>query len=252
MSFEDYECPNCGADLELQQGFDPDKGYWTCTVCGQQLFGDDEDEASSSRCFPGVVWHCDGCDAVLNNQDGFDDWDSTWICTECGHLNYIDESEIGNGPGHSSDGSLLGNIASILGNVADMVGVASAVAAAVRDDGSKSSQSHRCDSDADGDDDDDTDEHESETVEKDAKATDKATHERESVPKASSKANSKTGLKTLVLAYALILILLLAAVFHPSEFGVALKETGDALIAWGALLFKLLMSAVDGISGCFK
>ena len=54
MSFEDYECPNCGADLELQQGFDPDKGYWTCTECGQQLFGDDEDEASSYRRFQGL------------------------------------------------------------------------------------------------------------------------------------------------------------------------------------------------------
>lgn len=251
MSFGDYECPNCGADLELQQGFDPDKGYWTCTVCGQQLFGDDEDEASSSRRFPGVVWHCDGCDAVLNNQDGFDDWDSTWICTECGHLNYIDESEIGNGPGRSSDGSLLGNIASILGNVADMAGVVSAVAATMRDDEDEPPQSRRCDSDTDGGDDDAV-EHEGKAADKSAKDADKATHERESVPKASSKANSKTGLKTLVLAYALILILLLAAVFHPSEFGVALKETGDALIAWGALLFKLLMSAVDGISGCFK
>ena len=54
MSFGDYECPNCGADLELQQGFDPDKGYWTCTECGQQLFGDDEDEASSYRRFQGL------------------------------------------------------------------------------------------------------------------------------------------------------------------------------------------------------
>lgn len=252
MSFGDYECPNCGADLELQQGFDPDKGYWTCTVCGQQLFGDDEDEASSSRRFPGVVWHCDGCDAVLNNQDGFDDCDSTWICTECGHLNHIDESEIGNGPGHSSDGSLLGNIAGILGNVADMVGVVSAVAAAARDDGGKSSQGHRCASDADGGDDGDIDEHESETVEKDAKVTDETAHERESVSKASSKADSKTGSKAPVLVYALILILLLAAVFYPSEFGVALKETGGAIIAWGTLLFKLLMSAVNGILGCFK
>ena len=188
----------------------------------------------------------------MNNQDGFDDWNSTWICAECGHLNYIDESGIGNGSGHSSDGSLLGNIAGILGNVADMVGVVRAVAAAVRDDGGKSSQSHRCDSDTDGGDDDDTVERESETVEKDAKVTDVTAHERESVPKASSKANSKTGLKVLVLVYALILILLLAAVFHPSEFGVALKETGDAIIAWGTLLFELLMSAVNGISGCFK
>lgn len=248
MSFGDCECPNCGANLGLQQGFDPDKGYWTCTVCGQQLFGDDEDEASSSRRFPGVVWHCDGCDAVLNNQDDFDDWNSTWICTECGHLNYIDESEIGNGPGCSSDGSLLGNIAGILGNVADMVGVVSAVAAAVRDDGGKSSQSRCCDSDTDDGDDDDTAGHESETVDKSGKATDEASHERESAPKA----NSKTGSKVPVLTYAFILILLLAAVFHPSEFGVALKETGDAIIAWGTLLFKLLMSAVNGISGCFE
>lgn len=100
----DYYCPNCYADLEMQDGFDPDKGYWTCTECGQQLFGDEEEEASVNRQFPGVVWHCDSCDAVLNNQDGFDDWHGTWTCTKCGSLNFIDENEIGGDSDDSPSG----------------------------------------------------------------------------------------------------------------------------------------------------
>ena len=28
-----YYCPNCQADLEEQDGFDPEDGYWTCAEC---------------------------------------------------------------------------------------------------------------------------------------------------------------------------------------------------------------------------
>ncbi len=95
---DEHTCPNCGANLEAQQGFDSDNGYWTCALCGQRLFGDAEEQASVTRRFPGVVWHCDNCDAVLNAQDGFDDWRDEWTCTECGRVNYIEEDEIIGGP----------------------------------------------------------------------------------------------------------------------------------------------------------
>ena len=95
---DNFTCPNCGADLQAQQGFDPSKGYWTCADCGQQLFGDEEGRESMTRRFPGVVWHCDNCDAVLNAQDGFTDWRPEWTCTECGRVNYIEEDEIVAGP----------------------------------------------------------------------------------------------------------------------------------------------------------
>ena len=95
---DDFTCPNCGADLRAQQGFDPSKGYWTCADCGQQLFGDEEEREAMTRRFPGVVWHCDNCDAVLNAQDGFSDWRPEWTCAECGRVNYIEEDEIVAGP----------------------------------------------------------------------------------------------------------------------------------------------------------
>ena len=88
----DYYCPNCGADLEEQSGFDPYGGYWTCTECGQFLT-DPEDSDETSQ-FDGVGWFCDGCGAYLNKQSGFSDWCSTWTCTECGHTNNISEDEI--------------------------------------------------------------------------------------------------------------------------------------------------------------
>ena len=88
----EYFCPNCGADLEDQYGFDPDKGVWTCTNCGETLYGDDVAETMEQ--FDGVVWYCDSCGAVLNKQSGFYDSCGTWYCTECGHANHISEDEI--------------------------------------------------------------------------------------------------------------------------------------------------------------
>ena len=88
----EYYCPNCGADLEDQSGFDPDEGTWTCTNCGQTLYGDDI--AETMVLFDGVVWHCDSCGAVLNKQPGFIDSCFTWHCTDCGYANRISEDDI--------------------------------------------------------------------------------------------------------------------------------------------------------------
>ena len=92
MSYnEEYFCPNCGAILNTQPGFDPDKGTWTCTVCGQTLMDDDVFDGDS---FEGVAWYCDNCGALLNRQHGFSDSYGSWICTECGHINGTTEDDI--------------------------------------------------------------------------------------------------------------------------------------------------------------
>ena len=87
----DYYCTNCGADLGEQYGFDPEKGYWTCTVCGILLTDPNDPDFDTPS---GATWFCDGCGACLNKQSGFSEHYSSWTCTECGHNNRIDESEI--------------------------------------------------------------------------------------------------------------------------------------------------------------
>ncbi len=87
----EYYCPNCNADLDDQFGFDPSKGTWTCTECGQFLMDDDIADGDS---FEGVAWFCDNCDALLNRQSGFSDSYGTWTCTECGHINGITDEDI--------------------------------------------------------------------------------------------------------------------------------------------------------------
>lgn len=89
---EEYYCPNCNAVLNDQDGFDPDLGAWTCTECGETLYGDDVENAMDQ--FDGVVWYCDECNAILNTQRGFNDSCGTWCCTKCGHENPISENEI--------------------------------------------------------------------------------------------------------------------------------------------------------------
>lgn len=92
MSYDaEYFCPHCGAILNEQYGFDPDNGTWTCTCCGQELYGDDIYEGDE---YPGVMWYCDNCGALLNKQSGFSDDCGSWFCTECGHLNSISKDEI--------------------------------------------------------------------------------------------------------------------------------------------------------------
>ncbi len=87
----EYTCPNCGAILNDQYGFEPDNSSWTCTSCGQTLYGDDVYEGEM---FEGVMWYCDNCGALLNKQSGFYDGCGTWSCTECYHTNNISENEI--------------------------------------------------------------------------------------------------------------------------------------------------------------
>ena len=88
---EEYFCPNCGATLNYQSGFDPSIGVWSCTDCGQQLM---DDEVYDGDIFEGVAWYCDDCGILLNRQFGFSDSYETWKCTECGHTNRITEDEI--------------------------------------------------------------------------------------------------------------------------------------------------------------
>ena len=88
----EYYCTNCGADLETQDGFDPDTGYWICRECGQRLT--DPDVHNTSDRFEGVSWFCDRCGAFLNKQPGFSDNYGSWTCTECGCYNRISEDEI--------------------------------------------------------------------------------------------------------------------------------------------------------------
>ena len=88
---DEYYCPNCGAILNDQPGFDPDNGSWTCTCCGKHLMDDDVYEGDT---YEGVAWYCDECDALLNQQSGFSDSYGTWTCTECGHTNGTTEDDI--------------------------------------------------------------------------------------------------------------------------------------------------------------
>ena len=88
---DEYYCPNCGATLNNQSGFDPDNGTWTCTQCGQHLMDDDTFEGDS---YEGVAWYCDECGTLLNKQSGFSDGYGTWTCTECGHTNGTTEDDI--------------------------------------------------------------------------------------------------------------------------------------------------------------
>lgn len=87
----EYFCPNCGAVLNNQSGFDPSLGTWRCTECGKLLMDDDVYDGDS---FEGVAWFCDNCGALLNRQYGFSDSLGSWQCSECGHVNRISENEI--------------------------------------------------------------------------------------------------------------------------------------------------------------
>jgi len=105
---DEYFCPNCGAILNDQLGFDPDAGTWTCTECGTHLMDDDVYEGDS---FEGVAWYCDNCGALLNRQAGFSDTCGTWTCTECYHSNPInDDDEYSEGENGASFGESLGSI----------------------------------------------------------------------------------------------------------------------------------------------
>lgn len=92
MSLKDeYFCPHCGSTLNEQSGFDPENGTWTCTECGQELYGDD---VYDGDIFPGVMWYCDECGTLLNKQNGFSDSCPIWFCAKCGYMNTISEENI--------------------------------------------------------------------------------------------------------------------------------------------------------------
>lgn len=104
---DEYFCPNCGATLNDQYGFDPSAGSWTCTACGMHLMDDDVYEGDT---FEGVAWYCDDCGALLNRQYGFSDSSGSWRCTNCGHLNGTTEDDIINtGPQCPSCSAYLKN-----------------------------------------------------------------------------------------------------------------------------------------------
>lgn len=88
---DEYFCPNCGAILNDQYGFEPSCGTWTCTCCGKHLMDDD---IYDGDLYTGVAWYCDECGALLNRQQGFSDIYGSWTCTECGYSNSITESDI--------------------------------------------------------------------------------------------------------------------------------------------------------------
>lgn len=119
----EYTCPNCGAILNDQYGFDPDDGNWTCTSCGQTLYGDDVYEGEM---FEGVMWYCDNCGALLNKQSGFYDGCGTWSCTECYYSNSITEDEIYDSEEDSqnqhSETDAFDSFVDLLGRVADAIG----------------------------------------------------------------------------------------------------------------------------------
>lgn len=102
---DEYFCPNCGATLNDQPGFDPDGGTWTCTSCGKFLMDDDVYDGDT---FEGVAWYCDDCGALLNRQSGFSDSYGSWQCTNCGHINGTTQDDIvDDGPKCPSCGATL-------------------------------------------------------------------------------------------------------------------------------------------------
>ena len=88
---DEYFCPNCGAILNDQYGFDSNGGSWTCTACGMHLMDDDVYDGEKVK---GVAWYCDNCGELLNRQSGFSDSIGSWRCTNCGHLNGTTEDDI--------------------------------------------------------------------------------------------------------------------------------------------------------------
>lgn len=88
---DEYYCTKCGAILDFQYGFDPEKSVWTCRECGQLLT---DDTGYEGERFKDIAWFCDSCGAYLNRQDGFSDLLETWFCTECGYANSISEDNI--------------------------------------------------------------------------------------------------------------------------------------------------------------
>lgn len=82
-----YECPNCGATLSTQCGFDDSCGVWKCTNCGH-LNEITEGMIINER----KAYHCPSCDTILNYQSDFDE-SRIYRCDECYKELYLDGSE---------------------------------------------------------------------------------------------------------------------------------------------------------------
>ncbi len=89
----EYFCPNCGAVLNKQAGFNPADGLWSCLECGMLLMSE---ETYENEILGGIAWFCDNCGELLNSQDGFSDINGWWRCTKCGCINGTTETEIVN------------------------------------------------------------------------------------------------------------------------------------------------------------
>ena len=221
----DYYCPNCGADIGDQAGFDPDEGFWKCTQCGEELYGDDSVDDCSNQ-FPGVVWRCDGCGAVLNKQSGFDDWMSTFTCEKCGTLNFINESEIEGGSsdaGDEEDRSVLGTIASLLDSASNLADTISEVKG--RRSGEDSSQ--------------DDDEEAVEEEGGDGSGTEDDERPR-TTQQEKRLDRSGPSLKSILLSLAGTILLIACMVACPDEALELLKALGNAFVALFDLLAKAL------------
>lgn len=219
----DYYCPNCGADLGDQAGFDPDEGFWKCMQCGEELYGDDSVDDCSNQ-FPGVVWRCDGCGAALNKQSGFDDWMSAFTCEKCGTLNFINESEIeddSNNTDDDEDRSALGAIASFLDSAASLADTISEF------------KEHRS-----GEDDDD-EAAAGEEEEADEPSTEDVGQFR--TVKHAKPGRSGRSLKAILLSLAVTVLLIACMVACPDEALELIKALGSAFIA----LFNLLVKALS-------
>lgn len=87
----EYFCTNCGAILNEQPGFNPEKGTWICTECGMLLM---DEETYEGELLEGIAWYCDSCGTLLNNQPGFSDVSGVWCCQNCGFRNGVTEHDI--------------------------------------------------------------------------------------------------------------------------------------------------------------
>lgn len=227
----DYYCPNCGADLGDQAGFDPDEGFWKCLQCGEELYGDDSVDDCSNQ-FSGVVWRCDGCGAVLNNQSGFDDWMSTFTCEKCGTLNFINESEIEGNSSNTDDDedrSALGAIASFLDSAASLADTIIEI------------KKHRSGEDDDDEaaagEEDEDEEEEEEEEEADESSTEDVEQSR--TVKHEKPSRSGPSLKTILLSLAVTVLLVACMVACPDEALELLKALNSTFMA----LFNLLAKA---------
>ena len=231
----DYYCTNCGADLERQLGFDPDSDYWTCAICGQELYGEGT-EADTSLNYPGVIWRCDDCGAILNKQDGFDDGLSIWICEECGHVNDINESEILNnhsGPLHSGP---LDSIVGLLDSIGNLAETVASVQSSFHDknDHAIGDEHRECKSNVS-------------VPSKEAGASPQ-TAKAESRQHASRKGSF---IKKLLLAV-ILFTYLLGIIAFPNEGTVACEELIQAIGAWFGLTIRVIQGIIGLIVGLFS